>query len=237
MPEDTLCPRCQAQVQPDWPFCSHCGSRLDRTPPSPPPIPECHNCGATLDVTGAFCWKCGVPVATGREPFIPDPNAPPPGALGPGNVRAYPTARVSPTTFLSVDRAALSNVTLAAVMTLAGAALSLVVLLATPASSLIGVAAVGSGTSLSVSTSGLYFLGGVGGASVALTFLELWFFRRAFRTLARQDRRFATPATLVWLALVGLVIFVVAAIGLLVVLYDAILCAGPGTSSPLGAST
>ena len=77
----SFCPHCQAQVHPDWPFCSHCGSRLDRTPP---PIPVCENCGAAVDVQGAFCWKCGVPLLTGRQPFIPAPAeggvTPPPGA-------------------------------------------------------------------------------------------------------------------------------------------------------------
>ena len=30
-----------------------------------------------MDTSGAFCWKCGVPLATGREPFIPaHPPAP-----------------------------------------------------------------------------------------------------------------------------------------------------------------
>jgi uncharacterized membrane protein YidH (DUF202 family) len=137
-------------------------------------------------------------------------------------------APVSPTTFLSVDRVVLWNVTLAAIMSLAGVGLSLVVLLATPAFSLIGVTAVGSGSSLSVDTSGLILIGAVGGAAVALTLVELWFYRRAFRRLARQDRRFSTPATLVWLALVALSIIIVAVVAVLVVLYEAILCAGPG---------
>ena len=73
--EPLLCPQCQAQVHPDWPFCSHCGWRLDQSPPpSPrqaPLIPVCDNCRAAVDTTGAFCWRCGVPLSTGREPFIP----------------------------------------------------------------------------------------------------------------------------------------------------------------------
>jgi hypothetical protein len=47
------------------------------TLPSIPPV--CRNCGAAVDTTGAFCWKCGVPLKTGREPFIPAhvPTPPP----------------------------------------------------------------------------------------------------------------------------------------------------------------
>jgi hypothetical protein len=75
--EPLLCPQCLAQVHPDWPFCTHCGSRLKlepapvQSPTSEPSIPVCSNCGAAVDTSGAFCWKCGVPLSTGREPFIP----------------------------------------------------------------------------------------------------------------------------------------------------------------------
>jgi uncharacterized OB-fold protein len=139
------CPKCAAQVHPDWPYCTHCGSRLDLeqnfgskkancascgaavssssaicpqcgsqlgtgdesllpprgvvsrgvTESRPPPpssdsahpgaapdtsedeIPICENCGAAVDTTGAYCWKCGVPLETGRDPFIPAPPAAP----------------------------------------------------------------------------------------------------------------------------------------------------------------
>lgn len=33
----------------------------------------CSNCGAAVDSSGAFCWKCGVPLETGRGAFIPAP--------------------------------------------------------------------------------------------------------------------------------------------------------------------
>jgi Double zinc ribbon len=77
--EDPLCPECLANVHPDWPFCSHCGSRLIpgqttvrvARSPAPPTIPVCENCGEVVDTTGSFCWSCGVPLATGRQPFIP----------------------------------------------------------------------------------------------------------------------------------------------------------------------
>ncbi len=75
-----LCPRCQAVVRPEWPYCSHCGSPLHEVVPSAPAIPVCSNCGAAVDASGAFCWKCGVPLETGREPFVPEPRE----ATGPG---------------------------------------------------------------------------------------------------------------------------------------------------------
>lgn len=69
--QSPLCPQCLAQVRPDWPYCSHCGTRLNPSVPPPSVPPVCGNCGAPVDTSGAFCWKCGVPLTTGREPFIP----------------------------------------------------------------------------------------------------------------------------------------------------------------------
>ncbi len=45
--------------------------RLNPEAPNLPTLPVCGNCGAAVDTSGAFCWKCGVPLETGREPFIP----------------------------------------------------------------------------------------------------------------------------------------------------------------------
>jgi hypothetical protein len=65
------CPKCQSSIHADWPYCSHCGSRLWTGPIPPPPIPICGHCGAQVDPMGSFCWWCGVPVHTGREPILP----------------------------------------------------------------------------------------------------------------------------------------------------------------------
>jgi hypothetical protein len=109
MPEDVpLCPECLAQVHPDWPFCTHCGSRLNlgstsapvpalsglNRPPIAPsgPYPVCGNCGAAVDTSGSFCWKCGVPLLTGWEPFIP---AHPEPADQPGTAAESLTAPVA----------------------------------------------------------------------------------------------------------------------------------------------
>jgi hypothetical protein len=81
--------------------------------PAPAPDqPTCDNCGASVDTSGSFCWKCGVPLTTGREPFIPalaasgDPGA----AVGPSG-RGWSGARASPSALRpSGDRAMLPGV-------------------------------------------------------------------------------------------------------------------------------
>ena len=72
------CPQCHLPIHADWPYCSHCGSRLWSGPIPPPPIPICKHCGAQVDPTGSFCWWCGVPVFSGREPILPGKSEPSP---------------------------------------------------------------------------------------------------------------------------------------------------------------
>jgi len=75
MPGDSLvCPRCLCQVNDRWPFCTHCGSRLGITNAPATTFPLCENCGALVELTGAFCWHCGVPLATGHTPHLPTPK-------------------------------------------------------------------------------------------------------------------------------------------------------------------
>jgi uncharacterized membrane protein len=119
-------------------------------------------------------------------------------------------------------------VTLAAILGLVGAVLGFLVLLISPVSSIVSTSTSGSGTSISLNLTGLYLLVIVAGIGVVLSILELWFYRQAFRALAPGDRRFATPATLVLVALVALVIVVLGAIALVDVVYQAVLCAGSG---------
>jgi uncharacterized membrane protein len=61
-----------------------------------------------------------------------------------------------------------------------------------------------------------------------LAVLELIFFRRAFRALAPQDSRFSTPASLVLLALVAIMIVFLAGAGVFIILFQAVACAGTG---------
>lgn len=36
----------------------------------------CENCGAAVDPVGSYCWKCGVPLEMGTEPYAPAPPGP-----------------------------------------------------------------------------------------------------------------------------------------------------------------
>lgn len=178
------------------------------------------------------------PASPGATPYSPYPPAGSPGAPSPSSFSAatasaaYPPAYGVPgggsPAFGAEDGLALSNVNLAAIIGLVGTVLSIVELFFTRVSSLINVTTAGSGTSLSLDLSALYFLVAVGGLGLILTLLELWFYRQAFRTLARQDGRFSTPSSLVLAAIVALVIVVVTAFALVGVVYQAILCAGSG---------
>jgi hypothetical protein len=140
----------------------------------------------------------------------------------------YPVPGGGPTGFGPADRSALSYVSLAAILGLVGAILSVVDLFFTPAVSFIGVSSAGSGTSVTVNLSALYFAAGVGVTGIILGLIELWLYRGAFGTLRRQDTNFSTPATLTLVAFVALVIIVAVAAALVVVLYQAVVCAGSG---------
>ena len=100
--KSAACWNCGAAVSPSGATCWKCGSQLgtgeepmlptsERIPrgvtaqgspgssPSAPEeseIPVCENCGATVDTSGSFCWKCGVPLETGRDPVHSGPSRP-----------------------------------------------------------------------------------------------------------------------------------------------------------------
>jgi double zinc ribbon protein len=78
-----LCPRCRAEVHPAWPFCSHCGSPLDR---GPPPAVQCENCGADVEANGTNCWKCGVSIVREDDAPSPQRSVVPPGVAGSGSI-------------------------------------------------------------------------------------------------------------------------------------------------------
>jgi uncharacterized membrane protein len=119
-------------------------------------------------------------------------------------------------------------VSLAAILGLVGAVLGFLTLLVAPVFSIVNTSTSGSGTSISLNLSGLYLLAIAGGIGLVLSLLELWFYRQSFRALAPGDPRFATPATLVLVALIAVVIVVLGAIALVDVVYQAILCTGSG---------
>jgi predicted amidophosphoribosyltransferase len=48
------CSECQAEVEPDWQICAHCGTRLDTS---------CPGCGVPLPPAGAqSCPHCGLAI-------------------------------------------------------------------------------------------------------------------------------------------------------------------------------
>lgn len=159
-----------------------------------------------------------------------------PGAWAPAPYPAYapyppgsPALSVAPSAASrDADFHALASVSLAAIIALVGTVIGLVVLFGTSASAFLGASTVNSGTSVTLDLSGFYLLAISGGLGFLFSLLELVFYRQAFHQLAAHDRRFATPATLVLLAIVAILIFVAAGGYILYLVYQAILCAGSG---------
>jgi uncharacterized membrane protein len=212
----------------------------------------CAYCGQPIPANARFCPSCGATVGAAPAPppaYAPpgaSPGAPPPLTFGTGAPYApyrpaYPVAPAVPSTFGGADRLALSNVRLAAVLGLVGVALSFFTLFLTPAlATFTGATTTSSGSSFTLDLTELYVLAAALGVGLALGFLELWFYRQAFRTLEQTDRTFSTPATLTLVAIVALLIIVLAVLALVGVLYQAYVCAGPGgtiTSACVDAGT
>jgi len=128
----------------------------------------------------------------------------------------------------STDRSALSRVRLAAIIGLVGSVIAFLEVFVAPVSSFIAVSRSTSGTTLSLSGTGLFVIVTLAGFGLLFGLLELFYFRQAFRILAPQDPRFATPARLVLVAIVAFVLLFVEAVVLVSVLYRAALCAGAG---------
>lgn len=128
----------------------------------------------------------------------------------------------------AANLSALSNVAWAAIIGLIGAILSLVELFARNTVSLLGVSAGTMGTSLSLNLSALYFVAALAAAGIAFGLAEIWLYRRAFRRLTPLDTNFRTPASLALVAMISLIIVVLIGVALLVLLYQAFVCAGAG---------
>lgn len=197
----------------------------------------CAYCGQPVYPGFAFCPVCGAAAPGGLAPGAPPgaPLPPPPPGWSPyPTYPAYPVQRVGPgggpPAFGAADRTALSDVNLAAIIALAGIILSLVNLFNSSALSLYSTTTVGTVTSISGNQTAFYWVAVLGATGLVLTLVELWLFRRAFRTLSPHDASFLTPGTLTLVAMVGLTILVLVVLGLLAVVYQAIQCAGPGNA-------
>ena len=202
-------------------FCPFCGK------PTIPGATFCASCGAALP--GASASSGTVPSA---PPFAPGPGSAPLSFAG------YPVAP-NPSS-RRVDLNALESVEWAAILSLVGAVLSLVVLFGTNATTFVSVTSAGPATGVTIVLSALYLFAAVAGIGLALTIVELVLYRRAFRDLAPVDSRFSTPASLVLLELIGVVLLAGLALGLIWLLFQAIACAGSGapiTTACLNVST
>ena len=97
-----VCPRCDRTVDPNLPYCAHCGARIDASGETE----RCESCGARYQVgVDLFCARCGNRVAT---PSFGTPSA---GTSAPATRRpSGPRLSVlndegQPYTSLTLDRA------------------------------------------------------------------------------------------------------------------------------------
>ncbi len=207
---------------------------MGRTPMRPEMATNfCDQCGSPVVAGGAFCPGCGASI--GGSPFAPSS----PGALPPSSQTRAPafhppgspgTGPSAPAPSSATELEALSSVSLAAVLGLVSGVIGLVELFATSIVSYASVSTAGSGTTLSLNPNGVYLTFGLAGVGLLFSWLQLWFYRRAFRTLAPHDARFSSTASLVLVALVGLTIVFLLSVAILGVVYQAVECAGTGSS-------
>jgi Protein of unknown function (DUF973) len=190
----------------------------------------CPHCGAPAPAGGTFCPSCGgallapAPVSPGASPSFGGPPlaSPHPYPVGFGAL-PDPGATSRP-----IDLRAISHVTIAAVIALVSTAVSVATLFLPTSGSLDVAATSSSTTTLTLSLATLEILSAILGIALILGLLELWFYRSAFHDLSPIDRRFSTPATLTLLALVSLVLIAATGAAVVVLLYQAIHCAGGG---------
>jgi uncharacterized membrane protein len=196
----------------------------------------CSHCGRPVAPGAGFCSSCGAPVAGGAAPTAVPGTAypPPPGAQPYAPYPTYPVPGAGPgwnaPTFGPADHAALSDVFLAAMIALIGIALSIAELFTSAASNLFNVTSVGSGSSVTVDLTALYVAAALGVVGVVLFLLGVWFYRRAFRTLAPQDARFSTPATLTLLLFIAVILLIGILAAFFAVFFQAAQCAGSGNA-------
>jgi hypothetical protein len=197
-------------------FCPFCGQ------PVVPGGTFCASCGASLVGSVAPTGSSGIPPAfqpLGVTPILQHQFASPlPGA----RTQAPPSAELD----------TLSNVATAALLSLIGNVIGLVAVFGTSGVQALTVSTSTSGTMISLNSSSLLIFGAVLTVSAILTFLELIFFRVAFKKIQPYDERFSTPAKLVLILLIALPIVLLAAVALLYLVSQAITCAGPGNFIP-----
>ncbi|MCI4336407.1 MAG: DUF973 family protein [Thermoplasmata archaeon] len=184
----------------------------------------CPACGSPNPPGASFCYRCGqlLPSAAAYPP------PPPPGFSGPVGGWTYPGSR--PALSRDVDVPVLQRVQLAAIVSVVGGLLSAVLVFGGGA--LIGSFPIGvsGGAPLpSNSTLELLDFSAVAGLAVGLTSLVLM--RSAFARLRPIDPGFATPTSLIPVAMAGLILLLVGLPFLFETLSPVIQCASMANNS------
>jgi Protein of unknown function (DUF973)/zinc-ribbon domain len=219
------CPFCGTPNAVGSRFCQRCGRPLGGGPPAPLPP------GAS-----------GIPAAPPPAPYPPTPHAPAPYAPGP-----YPPAPgpypLAPGYFWpdnapvlrATDAPALDALDMFVLLSLAGVVLGLIVQFGIGPSVGFSVFAVGSTAAPLATSATIWTLVALAAVSAAIYLISLVLLRQGFvRLRALAPGQFSTPASLVTVGIVGIVLVILGlllAFGGLVALVD---CAGTTTPIPPG---
>ena len=201
-------------------FCSFCGK------PVPPAATFCPSCGAAV----ARSYAPPGTSAPGAPNFAPSPPLaggwpPPPSPYAPA-----PPSR--PAQSPERNRRALEAIQIAAVIALVGFGLSAATLVLTPVGQAFSTTTSGTGANTTVHLHvDLIFVDGLIAVGGVLTLLELGFYRSGFRTLAEEDPRFRTPATLTIVAMIGYAMLLLGAAVLINDLVQAVNSCSGGASN------
>ncbi len=181
----------------------------------------CERCGAPRNPGAAFCGSCGAPFAAVAAPL-------PPGTYPPGFQQL---GGFAPGSGAGVEERALRSVTWAALIALVGSIVSLVVLFSGALTLSVDTTSGGSTSSLG---SGAELWLELAVVVIALVFVlaEVGLFRSAFRTLAPQDPRFRTPASLALLLLIALVLLLPIYAWTIVLIASVLSCTGSASTIP-----
>jgi hypothetical protein len=187
----------------------------------------CSSCGKPLPASGTFCPSCGAPIP-GATPAT-SPSPPPAGfaaysgygapGMAPGEPVPSPATR-------STDAQALGRAQLAAILILISSAVGLVTYYSGFVGGHITASTSPAGTTLTLPSP--FFWVALIGVGAVVGFAEIVLFRLAFRGLANVDQRFATPATLTLVEIIGLVLALIGVAVALDALYMAVSCSGAG---------
>ena len=97
-----LCPRCDRTVDPNLPYCGHCGARIDASGETD----TCASCGAVYQVgVDLFCARCGNRVATATPEVVSAGTSAPPKKRTSGPRLSVLNDEGQPYTSITLDRA------------------------------------------------------------------------------------------------------------------------------------